>query len=175
MSRELAEMLGVSPRTVSRRAKAGDLSHETDAEGRYLFDPDVAVAEWREYEARKRSGSVSDWGEERVKQDALIKTAKAEMLRLELDEMAGKLHRSEYIRDAWTDAFLAWRSHLMALPGKLAPELADGKEQTAEFARAIEEECRAICDDMAKYDYDPGYYRRRLKEDGAFVPGDDDG
>lgn len=169
----VAEAIGRTTRNVRQLAEKGVLTTAAkDADGEWSFDLAKSVEEYHAWKSAT-DASGKDWRLERDKQDARIKKAKAEMLELELDEMKGRYHRAEFVRDAFDDLIYAVRSSVLALPGKLAPELAEGKEQTAEFAAAIERECKDLLEGLSRYEYSADYYRERLRDENMVVPDGD--
>ena len=92
-----------------------------------------------------------------------IKTAKAEMAELELKELQGKMHRAEDVEAIMTDHVFFLRSMLMAMPGKLAVDLA-GTHTAAEQADRVKSEVYYILENLADYKYDPEQYKKRVME-----------
>ena len=92
-----------------------------------------------------------------------IKAAKAEVAEMELAELQGKLHRADDVEAITTDHVLFLRSMLMAMPGKLAVDLA-GDHTAAEQAEVVKREVYHILDQLAGYRYDPDEYKKRVKE-----------
>lgn len=167
----VAEQLGISRRTVTRLATSGVLTAAKDDRGHFMFDAAQAAEEYEAY-ASAGDGDV-DWNVENKKADTRNKTIKGDMLQLELDEMRGKYHRSEFVEDAINDLVFAVRSHLSALPGKLGPELAEVAD-TAACVEAVKRECNAVLADLARYRYNPAAFRQRLHDAGVrTVSGDE--
>lgn len=168
----VAEQLGISRRTVTRLATSGVLTAAKDDRGHFTFDLETALAEYEAYNTAGDDEGV-DWNVENKKADTRNKTIKGDMLQLELDEMRGKYHRSEFVEDAINDLVFAVRSHLSALPGKLGPELAEVAD-TAACVEAVKRECNAVLADLARYRYNPGVFRQRLHDAGVrTVSGDE--
>ena len=167
---QAAPLIGKSERTARRYIKEGKLEGFKDEDGHYL----VSIISVSRYLASNAPAddSETDWDEERKKQDALYKQLNVALKRLELDERLGLLHRAEHVRDATLDLIYAQRSAMAALPGKLAPLLV-GVTDEAVIAALIDDEVRAIQDDLSRYEYDPAYYRKRLAEDRGKVDFDD--
>ena len=91
------------------------------------------------------------------------KKAKADMAELELKELEGELHRASDVEAITTDHVMYLRSMLMALPGKLAVDMAS--IQTApEAAERMKQEVYAILKQLAGYRYNPSEYKRRVRE-----------
>ncbi len=92
-----------------------------------------------------------------------MKEAKAAIVKMEQEELEGKLHRAEDVEAITTDHVLLVRSMLMAMPGKLAVDLG-GTHTAAEQAERVRQEVYFILDQLANYKYDPEEYRKRVKE-----------
>ena len=87
------------------------------------------------------------------KAEATLKASKAQMAKLEADELAGKMADMVYtIRDA-----------LMALPGRLAVDAANAKT-AAEASDVIRHEVHKIMNELAEYEYDPEKFEERVRE-----------
>ena len=168
----IAEQLGISRRTVTRLATSGVLTSEKDDRGHFIFDPAVAAEEYEAYIGGSDDDGV-DWNVENKKADTRNKTIKGDMLQLELDEMKGRYHRSEFVEDAINDLVFAVRSHIIALPGKLGPAVA-GISDVALCVDAIKRECNAVLEDLARYEYNPEHFRERLRDSGGMAVDDDD-
>ena len=168
----IAEQLGISRRTVTRLATSGVLTSEKDDRGHFIFDSAVAAEEYEAYIGGSDDDGV-DWNVENKKADTRNKTIKGDMLQLELDEMKGRYHRSEFVEDAINDLVFAVRSHIIALPGKLGPTVA-GISDVALCVDAIKRECNAVLEDLARYEYNPEHFRERLRDSGGMAVDDDD-
>ena len=167
---QAAPLIGKSERTTRRYVLEGQLEGFKDDDGHYLVSL-ISISRWLAAQAPSSDGDV-DWDEERKKQDALYKQLNVALKQLELDERLGRLHRAEHVRDATLDLIYAQRSAMAALPGKLAP-IITGETDEAVVAARIDEEVRAIQDDLARHEYDPAYYRKRLDEERGKVDFDD--
>ena len=170
----IAEQLGVTRRTVTRLATAGVLTSKKDDRGHFTFDPAKAAEEYEAYvNGSEAAGGPKDWNIENKKADTRNKRIKGDMLQLEYDEMRGRYHRSEFVRDAVNDLIFAVRSMVLALPGKLGPTVAE-IDDVAVCVDAIKRECNALLEELASYEYQPEYYRERLRDAGGMAVRDDD-
>lgn len=169
----LANELGITDRQVRNLASSGVFKTASkDEKNRYRFDLEASIADYKAFIDATDDSNV-DWNVERAKEDARMKRIKADMLQLELDEMRGSYHRSEFVKDAIDELVFAVRSHMLALPGKLGPAVAS-IDEVALCVDAIKRECNAVLEDLARYEYRPEYYRERLREAGGMaVDGDD--
>lgn len=100
---------------------------------------------------------------EKLEAEKRMKMAKAEMAELELKELKGKMHRAEDVEAIMTDHVLFLRSMLMAMPGKLAVDLA-GTHTAPEQADRVKTEVYYILQNLAGYKYDPDEFKKRVME-----------
>ena len=164
-SQVIAKIFGVSTRRVEQLKTEGiikgqgkptkyDLLPTIQAYIRYLSD---------KANGREKKETDSQLETEKLEAEKRMKMAKAEMAELELKELKGDLHRSSDVEAITTDHVMAVRSMLMALPGKLAVDLAT--IQTApEAADRIKQEVYAVLQQLSDYRYDPEEYKKRVRE-----------
>ena len=175
MAKELAGVLDLSLQRVGQLAKAGVLTkHRVGSADRYLLGEAVQayIANVREQlsSKEKRASSVDD----KIKEaDLQIKESKAKIAALQLAELEGTMHRAADVEDMTNDLVFAVRSMLMALPGRLAVDVA-GAESAAVAADMIKREVNAMLGELAEYKYDPTEYRRRVLEREGMVLGGED-
>lgn len=161
----IATIFGVSTRRVEQLKTEGiikgqgkptkyDLLPTIKAYIKYLSDK-ANGREKRETDAQLETDKLS--AEKR------IKMAKAEMAELELKEMRGELHRASDVEAITTDHVLYLRSMLMALPGKLAVDVA-AINSAPECADRIKREIYSVLNSLANYRYDPEEYKKRVRE-----------
>ena len=112
---------------------------------------------------REKKETDSQLETEKLTAEKRIKVAKAEMAELELKEMRGELHRASDVEAITTDHVLYLRSMLMALPGKLAVDVA-AISSAPECADRIKQEVYSVLDSLANYRYDPDEYKKRVRE-----------
>lgn len=122
---------------------------------------------------REQREAVAELEERKLKAEAEIKESKAAIVRMEQDELEGKLHRAEDVEAITTDHVLFLRSMLMAMPGKLAVDLG-GTHTAAEQAEKVKGEVYFILDQLANYKYDPEEYKRRVMERQGWEHGSKD-
>lgn len=101
--------------------------------------------------------------EEKLQAEIDYKRAKARIAELELDEIEGRMHRAEDVESMTTDLCLAIRSALLALPGRLATDLAETDDPSL-IATRIKEEVADILEELSNYRYDEKKYKERVQE-----------
>ena len=92
-----------------------------------------------------------------------MKASKAQIAKMEADELRGKMHRSEDVAAMTEDLIYTIRGSLMALPGRLAVDVAT-VTTPAEAAEIIRKEVHALMRELANYQYDPEKYEERVRE-----------
>ena len=164
-SQVIAKIFGVSTRRVEQLKTEGiikgqgkptkyDLLPTIQAYIKYLSDK-ANGREKKEVDAKLET--------EKLTAEKRIKMAKAEMAELALKEMRGELHRASDVEEITTDHVLYVRSMLMALPGKLAVDVA-ALNSAPECADRIKREIYMVLDSLADYRYDPEEYKKRVRE-----------
>lgn len=112
---------------------------------------------------RKQRQSVTDKEDAKLQAEVDLKTAKAKIVQLELDELEGRMHSADDVESMTTDLVLAVRSALLSLPGQLSVDLAD-VSNAAEISEIIKKTVNDILNDLSKYEYNPAEYKRRVRE-----------
>lgn len=159
----IAKIFGVTTRRVEQLKKEGviigqgnptkyDLMPTIMTYIRYLSD--------KAYGREKKQVAV-ELEEQKLRAEVEIKKAKAEAAKLELAELRGKMHRAEDVEAIFTDHVLFLRAMLLAMPGKLAVDLA-GEHSAAEQSETVKQEVYYILNNLADYRYDPDEYKRRV-------------
>lgn len=173
----IAKIFGVSTHRVEQLKTEGvikgqgkptkyDLLPTIQAYIRYLSD---------KANGREKKETTAELEEAKLRAEVDIKEAKAKAAQMELKELQGKMHRAEDVEAITTDHVLFLRSMLMAMPGKLAVDLA-GTHTAPEQADRVKREVYYLLERLAEYRYDPEEYRARVRERQGWNDqhGDDD-
>ena len=99
--------------------------------------------------------------------EVTMKVARAQIAKAEADELQGKMHRSEDVAAMTTDLMYAIRGAMMALPGRLAVDVA-AAQSPAEAAEIIRREVNKAMRELSNYRYDPKKYEERVRERRAW-------
>ncbi|MDF2984897.1 MAG: hypothetical protein K0R50_407 [Eubacterium sp.] len=153
---ELAAVLGVTGRRIQQLAQDGII--ESD-KGKYLLTD--AVQKYIEYRMKEKALSAAE--KEKLDADVSIKKAKAIVSVLEAKELQGKMHRSEDVAAMTEDLIYTIRGMLMALPGRLAVDVA-AISSPAEAAEFIRKEIHKVMGELSHYQYDAKKYNERVRE-----------
>ena len=176
-SKLIANLFGVTTRRVQQLAKDGIITATKD-KGVNKYDLPVVVKQYIRHLSEKVQGRESKHNSELDNQklgaEIRIKESKARLAELQLQELEGKMHRSEDVEAMTTDLVFVIRGMLAALPGRLAVDLA-GLDNPPEVSERIRLEVNDILQQLAKYRYDPAEYKRRAREREGWQGMEDDG
>lgn len=164
-AKEIAQFFQVSTRRVEQLKAEGIIKGEGKPT-KYDFIPTgMAYIKYLSDKAygREQREAVAELEERKLRAEAEIKESKAAIVKMEQDELEGKLHRAEDVEAITTDHVLFLRSMLMAMPGKLAVDLG-GTHTAAEQAERVKQEVYFVLDQLASYKYDPEEYKKRVME-----------
>jgi phage terminase Nu1 subunit (DNA packaging protein) len=96
--------------------------------------------------------------------EAMLKTSKATIARLEAQEMQGKMHRADDVAEFWDDMGYAIRAVMMALPGRVAVDVANATGADAALcAEIIKKECYKGLEELKRHRYDPVQYEEKVR------------
>ena len=169
-TKQLALLFGLTVRRIQQLTQDGIL--QTEMVGRQRrYDLLGSVRRYIEYLQKRVSeksggnGTQEDADNEsrKLRADADLKETKAAMAEAEYDEQLGRLHRSEDVEAMTNDLVFAIRGMLLALPGRLAMDLAPITKPT-EISTRVRTEVNAILAELANYKYDPDAYRKRVRD-----------
>jgi len=167
-SNTLAGLFEVTTRRIQQLTKEDIItSIKVKGANRYEYEP--TIKQYIKYLSDKANNRESKDSEamkteaRKSKAEADLKESKASMAALELNELEGKMHCSEDVEAMTTDLVFAIRGMIMALPGRLAIDVANIKT-AAEASECIKKECHGILNDLANYKYDPEEYKRRVRD-----------
>ena len=160
---ELACVLGITGRRIRQLAEDGQLEKTTkgrfpqcDSVQRYIasLSRETESEEDRRLDKARRTAEVT------------LRASKAQIAKMQADEMRGKMHRSEDVAAMTEELIYAVRGALLALPGRLAMDVSSA-ESTAAAADIIRSEIYKLMQEFAQHRYDPQKYaecvRNRMK------------
>ncbi len=156
---ELAMVLGVTARRIQQMTQDGTLV--TVKKGRFLLADNV-----QRYitfiSGRQMSAEEKKLEKARKSAEVKIKIAKADIAKLEADELKGTMHRSEDVAKMTAQLVTTIRSALTALPGRLAVDCA-GSETAEECSIIIRDGVREIMEELTEFRYDPAKYEQMVR------------
>lgn len=164
-TREIAKIFGVSTRRIEQLKTEG-IINGVGKPTKYELLPTVkAYIKHLSDKANGREKKEKDSDNEsaKIEAEARYKKAKAEMAELQLKELKGELHRATDVEEIMTDHVLMIRGMLIALPNKLAVDLANIYD-AAVCAEKIKSEVYFILNELSQYEYEPEEFKKRLRE-----------
>ena len=157
---ELACVLGITGRRIRQLAEDGVL----DREGQGKFNLPLSVKRYIDYLTREAVDEEEAKLEKAKRQsETTLKVSKAEIARLEMKELQGKMHRSEDVAAMTEDLIFTIRSMLVALPGRLAIDACTASTP-AEASEVIRKEVFSVMEELSNYKYDPKKYEERVRD-----------
>ncbi len=178
---DLANLFALSGQWINQLTRDGVLKkRDTPAGKRYnVVESTRAYVQYLRDKAAGRGEKGIPESKELEKFDAevRIKQAKAQIAELEAQELQGIMHRSEDVAAMTEDLLYTVRDSLLALPGRLAVDVA-AVSTAAEAAEIIKREVHLVMKDLSGYNYDPEKYaervRARMDWQAEHEAGDDD-
>jgi phage terminase Nu1 subunit (DNA packaging protein) len=160
----IAKLFGISSRRVQQLTQDGVI-FQNDGKG---YDLEVTVQKYIKHLQEKATGKeeknqIVGLEKERLDAEISLKKSKARVAELELEELEGKMHRSEDVESMTTDLVLNIRSMMLTLPGLLATEVSEIND-AAETSEVIKRAVHDILEALSDYKYDPVEYKRRVRE-----------
>ena len=162
----IAKLFGVTERRVQQLAKEGIIPAVQQRP--YKFDLLATVQAYIKYLSDKANGKEKSTDTVQAEADKLraeadLKQSKAKIAEMQLNELEGKMHRSEDVEAMTNDLVYTIRSMVMALPGRLAMDVAQVSNAN-EASALIRAECNKVLNELAAYKYDPEAYQRRVRD-----------
>lgn len=167
-TKTVADLFGMTPRRIQQLTKEGILPAKKKGNSNQ-YQLITTVRQYIRYLTDKASGrEVTTVKEQRAEErrleaEADLKRSKADITALQLKELEGNMHRSEDVEAVMTDLVFTIRSMMIALPGRLAVDVANAST-AAEASDLIRSETYKILEELANYRYDPDVYARRVRE-----------
>lgn len=167
----IAQVFQMTVRRVQQLTQEGIIQTVEIQQGKRKFrryDLIPTIMQYIKYLSDKANGreqrqSVTDKEDAKLQAEVDLKTAKAKIVQLELDELEGRMHSADDVESMTTDLVFAVRSALLSLPGQLSVDLAD-VSNAAEISEIIKKTVNDILNDLSKYEYNPAEYKRRVRE-----------
>lgn len=170
LTHEIADIFGCSPRWVNQLTTSGLLKQV--ARGKYKLGEAI-----REYIAAiKLQAEESDEAETDLRaEQTMLTRANRKMAELELAVMNGKLHRSDDVQAIMNEMLVTFRSRLLAIPARLAPEITVTSDSNV-AQQLIKGEIYDALSELSEYD--PAQYCEKGQErivDAQVKPSDEKG
>ena len=150
----IARLFNKSARRIQQLTQDGILPTIETPEGRrYDLVPTIKryIAYLDELASNKPAQSLQEKQAKKLDADIKYKEAKAGKAKLELDELKGIMHRAEDIDKLTNELVFAVRSMLLALPGRVAMDLA-AINTAPEVSKYMAEHVAALLDELATHE-----------------------
>lgn len=162
----LARLFNITERRVQQLAKEGFLPYVSTRP--YKFDLLPAVQAYIKYlsdraNSKDKAEDVKKSESDKLRAEADWKQHKAKIAELQVNELEGKMHRSEDVEAMTNDLVYVIRGMILALPGRLAIDIVQAKT-ASEASAIIRAECYKILEELSEYKYDPEEYARRVRD-----------
>ena len=173
----IAKLFGKTVRRIQQLTQDGILPTEQTPEGR-RYDLLPTITRYIKYLEEKASKSPPQIYQnaqlEKAQAEANYKKAKAEKATLELNELKGQMHRAGDIEKLTNELVFAVRSMLLALPGRVAIDLA-AIDNPVEVSKYMARHMEALLDELSQHEYNPDTYKKLARErEGWGTEQDDD-
>ena len=162
----IARLFGKTVRRIQQLTQDGILPTEQTPNGR-RYDLLPTIQRYIKYledrAENKQPQSMTEKLEAKLDAEIKYKKAKADKARLELAELKGQMHRSSDIEKLTNELVFSVRSMLLALPGRVAMDLA-AIDNPVEVSQYMARHVEALLDELAQHEYDPEVYKQMARE-----------
>jgi len=161
----IAKLFGVTTRRVEQLKTEGIIKGQGKPTKYDLLPTIQAYIKYLSDKAngREKHTAVADLEQAKLDAEVKLKNAKASIAELEMLELQGQMHRSQDVEAMTTDLVYAVRSVLIALPGRLAVDVAS-VETAEEAAVIIRKEVNEALKELSNYKYNPEEYAKKVRE-----------
>lgn len=171
----IARLFGKTVRRIQQLTQDGILPVEETPEGRrYDLLPTITrYIKYLEARADRNNPRMEEKQEKKLDAEIKFKQAKADKMKLELDELKGRMHRAEDIEKLTNELVFSVRSMFLALPGRVAMDLA-ALNTAPEVSAYLAKHVAYLLDELATHEYDPEKYAELVREREGWLENDDD-
>lgn len=172
----IARLFGKTTRRIQQLTQDGILpTVQTQSGRRYDLLPTITrYIKYLEARAEKQQPeNITEKMEKKLDAEIKYKQAKADKAKLELDELKGQMHRAADIEKLTNELVFSVRSMLLAMPGRVAMDLAVINNPT-EVSQYMARHVEALLDELAQHEYDPDVYRQLAREREGWENGEND-
>ena len=184
-----ANMVGVTPRDIQNQCKKNIIPAEKIDGSWWIPFPKGLQAYIKVYKdkAEGRGGENREELErKKLEKETELKSAKAEMAKLDLAEKADQMHSAEIVEEVLNDFVFYVRSSMLALPGRIANEMynslavyfGDNKPSSSLISSLMSDEVNTVLKEFSNYKYDKNKMKQKRiekeKGDSVFDEKDED-
>ncbi|MCH5207555.1 MAG: hypothetical protein J1F04_01615 [Oscillospiraceae bacterium] len=162
---DLCRAFGKTSQWINELTKNGVICKTNTPHGSLyeLFSSVNAYVGMLEDRAKRGDENVAEIELQRKRAEVRLKESKAAIEELKVNELRGKIHRSEDVQKMTADLLFYVRGGLRALAGRCASACAAASEP-AEVQKIIEKEVFAIMDELSSYKYDAAKYDELVRQ-----------
>lgn len=143
---ELAKILGLSPRHISRLAEENVMVK--NGQGKYLFIE--SVQGYVNY-IKNQNNAPADLKEEKLKEEIEKIKKDTELKQLRISELRNQLHSASVIEEVMTNSLVALKGKLLSLSNRLAPQLI-ALDNLGDIQDVIQDNILETLEELSEYD-----------------------
>ena len=147
--KQLSQYLGISTRRIRQLREDGAFKKKVDAAAGYSLEE--CIQEYIEYKVNAETGRRTSISKEEVQ--AEHEEVKKQISLLKLRKLKRELHEATDVEFFLNDMLVRFRKYLMALPPRLAMNIA-GVEDMAIVTETIRNEMRRALEELGEYEPD---------------------
>lgn len=144
----LAAALGISSRQVRNLREQGMFEFTP---GTKKYDLTKCVSEYIEFKVKAETGRGTSLNKE--KEQAEHEHLKKEITKIKLRKLRKEVHEAVDVEEFLNNMLLNFRSHLLAVPGKIAPQILNESDINV-IINQLTKEMLEVLDELAEYDPD---------------------
>lgn len=144
--KQLAEVMDLSIRQIDNLRVQGIFEH---IPGTKKYNLAKCVQEYIQYKTKPQSGSAID----KERESAEHERYKKELTKLKLRKARSETHEAAYVEEFLLSMLSGFRSHLLSVPGKIAPELIDESDVNV-IIKKLNKEMLETLAELSGYDPD---------------------
>ena len=174
---QMAKVFDLTTRRIQQLAKEGILKPAMTNPYKFDFLPTIrSYVKYLSDKVQGKGGDAPDTKDSKAKKlnaEARLKESQAAIYEIKLKEIKGEVHLSEDVEAMTNDLVYSIRSMILALPGRLAMDVARN-DNANECSTLIRNECYKILEELSNYQYDPAKYEERMREREGLTDVEDD-
>ena len=168
---ELAKLLGLTARRIQQLVQDGIIKKDDEKGNRQRkYKANEVIKEYMLYlqdkyekESENKDDDLIELKKRKLKSEIKQKEATAKISEMKLNEFRSRMHSASDVEDFTNDLVFSVRNALMALPSRMAVDVA--KENDPNVVRELlKSEVNSILTELSNYQYNPEKYTDRVRE-----------
>lgn len=144
----LAAALGISARQVRNLREQGMFAF---VQGTKKYDLTKCVSEYIEFKVKAETGGGTSINKE--KEQAEHERLKKEITKIKLRKLRKEVHEAADVEEFLNNTLLGFRSRLLSVPGKIAPQILN-ESDINRVIKLLNDEFLEVLDELSEYDPD---------------------